>query len=317
MARATTGPILPPTGSWPEATAAINALSKELRLSEDDAARGIVDVANASMANAVRLSLFEKGSDPADYVLAPFGGAGGLHACAIAEELDIDRVLFPANASTLSAGGILTSDLRHDLSHSELFLLDDEAAAPLNKIVHDLQTHASKMLDVDNVAAAQREIKFSADCRYRGQAYEIVTPWPQLNDKTNVNAAAIAALKDAFHRLHLTRYAHSAPEEPVEIVTIRAIAIGLLGRADVSADAPPDDVQDAQFKSRQINLRDGWRDTPVRHRSSLNAEPIGGPVLIEEAYSSHLIEAGWAIRAVGDGCLMAERQRGNEGENAA
>ncbi|MFT5509591.1 MAG: N-methylhydantoinase A [Hyphomicrobiaceae bacterium] len=292
---------------------AIKSLSEELRLSQDDAARGIVDVANASMANAVRLSLFEKGSDPADYVLAPFGGAGGLHACAIAEELDIDRVLFPATASTLSAGGILTSDLRHDLSHSELFLLDGDAAGPLNQIVRDLHAQASKMLDVDNVTAEQRQIKFSADCRYRGQAYEIVTSWPQLNEAPHVDATAIDALKEAFHRLHLTRYAHSAPDEPVEIVTIRAIAIGLLGRAEVAADAPATSSREVETRSRQINLRDGWRDTAVRHRDTLGSEPIDGPVLIEEAYSSLLIEAGWAIRAVGDGCLMAVRQR----ENAA
>ena len=289
---------------------AVRPLAAELGLSQDHTARGIVDVANSSMASAVRLSLFEKGADPADYVLAPFGGAGGLHSCAIAEELDIDRILFPSAASTLSAGGILTSDLRHDLSHSELFLLDAAATAQLHQIAGNLHAQARAMLDVDDVAPTQRQIRFSADCRYRGQAYEIVTPWPQLSATPNVDLAAIDALKAAFHDLHLTRYAHSAPEEPVEIVTIRATAIGLLGQAN----SPSDVVQKAEAnetvaRSRQINLRDGWQDTPVRQRDTISSEPIDGPVLIEEAYSSLLIETGWTIRAIGDGCLMAVRTR--------
>lgn len=297
--------------------AAMKSVSANLTLSRDDTARGIVDVANASMANAVRLSLFEKGSDPADYVLAPFGGAGGLHACAIAEELDMDRILFPANASTLSAGGILTSDLRHDLSHSELFVLDDAAAIPLNTIVDRLREQANRMLDVDKVGPTEREVRFSADCRYRGQAYEIVTPWLQPSAGEDVTSATIEALIEAFHALHLARYAHSAPDEPVELVTVRAVAIGLLGQTSAAPEATVADANQPSPRSRQINLRDGWHETTVRHRDTIGTEPIEGPILIEEDYSSLLIEAGWQVSAVGNGCLMASRhQRTNEERTA-
>lgn len=290
-------------------------LAGALELSPDITARGIVDVANSSMASAVRLSLFEKGADPADYVLTPFGGAGGLHACAIAEELDIDRILFPANASTLSAGGILTSDLRHDLSHSELFLLDGAVSGPLEAIARKLHDEAAAMLDVDQVEPAQRRIIFAADCRYRGQAYEIVTPWPiivgqEVDGTPRVDAAAIDALKAAFHDLHRTRYAHSAPDEPVELVTLRATALGLLGQAPTAADDGPAAAMDtADPRTRRIHLRDGWQETPVRDRATIGGALITGPVLIEEAYSSLLIEPGWIIKAVGDGCLMATRDR--------
>ncbi|MGI9480674.1 MAG: hydantoinase/oxoprolinase family protein [Hyphomicrobiaceae bacterium] len=294
----------------PAAKNTLQPLAARLGLSPDHAARGIVDVANVSMAGAVRLSLFEKGADPADYVLTPFGGAGGLHACAIAEELDIDRILFPANASTLSAGGILTSDLRHDLSHSELFLLDEAAVQPLGQIARRLHAEAGAMLDVDKVAAGQRRIRFAADCRYRGQAYEIVTPWPQLTGSSNVDTDAIGFLKSAFHDLHLTRYAHSAPDEPVEIVTLRATAIGLLGQSGVSRDdAPTQRDAVAEPRERSIHLRDGWRNTPVLQRHAIGTEPIAGPILIEEAYASLLIEDGWAVRAIGGACLFAERNR--------
>lgn len=294
----------------PAAEAALKPLADGLGLAPDATARGIVDVANSAMASAVRLSLFEKGADPAEYVLAPFGGAGGLHACAIAEELDIDRIIFPAGASTLSAGGILTSDLRHDLSHSQLLLLDTAAAAQLEEIVARLNAEARALLDVDDVAPAERRIRVSVDCRYRGQAYEVVTPWPEVGVKHEVDAAAIASLKAAFHALHQTRFAHSAPDEPVEVVTVRAVAIGLLGRTERQADAAaqPETATSAAGQ-RRINLREGWHETAVRQRETITSEPIAGPVLVEEAYSSILIETGWMVRAVHSGALMAQRTR--------
>ena len=166
------------TLSAAKAAAAVTAVSAELGLAPEAAAAGIIDVASAGMAAAVRLSLFEKGADPSDFVLAPFGGAGGLHACAVADELDIQRIIFPATASTLSARGILTTDLRHDLSHSELILAEDAATPKLREIVARLGRAAREMLAADGVAGADQVVRFFADCRYRGQAYEIVTPWP-------------------------------------------------------------------------------------------------------------------------------------------
>jgi N-methylhydantoinase A len=288
---------------------AIKAIAGDLSLSPDHAARGIIDVANANMASAVRLSLFEKGADPSDFVLAPFGGAGGLHACAIAEELDISRILFPATASTLSARGILMSDLRHDLSHSELFIADTHAAPPLNEIVGQLRSQAWATLDADDVPTARREVRFFADCRYRGQAYEIVTPWPQLTKASSVNAGAVLNLLSEFHSLHQTRYAHSAPDEPVEIVTIRAVAIGAL---DQPVHTPRDNGAapgQSPTRTRRIHTRDGWAEIPVLSRDGIGAEPRNGPLLIEEDYSALLIEQGWTIARIDGGNLMATRHQ--------
>jgi N-methylhydantoinase A len=287
---------------------AIAGFADRLSLPSDRAARGIIDVANASMASAVRLSLFEKGADPSDFVLAPFGGAGGLHACAIAEELDIDRIVFPATASTLSARGILTSDLRHDLSHSELFIAGEAAAASLDRIVGQLGDQAWATLDADAVPAARREVRFLVDCRYRGQAYEIVTPWPQLTIVLKVDAAAIENLLAEFHGLHQTRYAHSAPDEPVEIVTIRAVAIGALAKTPEAQRSDSDPPTSTPARKRKINTRSGWQETPVVFRSAIGEVPHPGPLLIEEDYSALLIEQGWTIARIDDGSLLATRQ---------
>ena len=292
--------------SGEKARDAVAAVGERLGLSPEAAAAGIIDVASAGMAGAVRLSLFEKGADPADFVLAPFGGAGGLHACRVADELDIQRIVFPATASTLSARGILTSDLRHDLSHSELILAEDAACATLEAITSRLRAEAVDLLAGDAVADDKRSVQFFADCRYRGQAYEIVTPWQAIAAGGQVDGAAIADLLGAFHQLHQTRYAHSAPEEPVEIVTVRAQAIGRIAQS--SGEAADGAVRgDAAGGVRAVHTGAERQEIPVRHRSRIGAEAMEGPMLIEEDYSTLFIARSWQVHAIGGGHLMAQR----------
>lgn len=299
------------------AEAALDTIAAPLGMDREQAASGVLTVANAAMAGAVRLSLFEKGADPADFVLAAFGGAGGLHACAIAEELEIGRVLFPRAASTLSARGILTSDLRHDLSHSELMLAGPGAAPRLTEIVGDLHGRAEALLDGDDIAPADRAVELAADMRYRGQAFELTTPWEALagasprrdssgdGARTLVDAAAVARLIDAFHALHLERYAHAARHDPVEIVTVRARALGRMSR-DLAPDAPVPLV--ARPEMRQV-WRGGWQQVPALRREALTA-PLVGPALVVEDYSVLWIAPGWAVRPAAAGDLIAERADG-------
>ena len=295
------------TLSAAKADAAVAAVGAELGLAPEVAAAGIIDVAGAGMAAAVRLSLFEKGADPSDFVLAPFGGAGGLHACAVADELDIQRIVFPATASTLSARGILTTDLRHDLSHSELILAEDAAVPKLREIVARLGGEARAMLAADRVSGADQVIRFFADCRYRGQAYEIVTPWLEAEAGGTDGPGNITSLLTAFHDLHQTRYAHNAPEEPVEIVTVRVQAVGRMGQSAGSA-APT--VAASEDSVRSVHTGSAREDIPVRHRSRVGPEAIAGPLLIEEDYSTLFIARGWQIRAVGGGHLLGTRTHG-------
>ena len=288
------------------ARAAVAAVGEELGITLEAAAAGIIDVASAGMAGAVRLSLFEKGADPADFVLAPFGGAGGLHACQVADELDIQRIVFPATASTLSARGILTSDLRHDLSHSELILANDAACDILQAITSRLRAEAFDLLAADQVPGEKRSVQFFADCRYRGQAYEIVTPWQAIAGGGGVDAATMAGLLEAFHQLHQTRYAHSAPEEPVEVVTVRAQAIGRI--AQPAAEAADGKVSgNADGGVRAVHTGSQRQEIPARHRSRIGSLPLTGPLLIEEEYSTLFIARGWQVYAIGGGHLIAER----------
>lgn len=285
-----------------EAGEALARVAGPLGLSVEDTAEGIRRIATASMADAVRLSLFEKGADPTAFALAAFGGAGGLHACDVAEALDIARVVFPASASTLSARGILMSDLRHDLMHSELMLAGPGTLPRLAAILGDLRVQARARLADDGIEEDAGAVEILADMRYRGQAFEITTPWAEA-DATETGLARLVA---AFHRLHQARYAHSAEADPVEIVTLRAKALGLLERTEART-APADSGENG---SRDL-WRDGaWQPTPVRPRAAIGPDPVAGPLVVDEAYSALWIAPGWTIRALEGGDLIADRTGG-------
>lgn len=283
-------------------------IATPLAMQAGAAAEGILDIACAHMAGAIRLSLFEKGADPADFSLAPFGGAAGLHACAVARELGIDSIVFPANASTLSALGILHADLRHDLSISELMLLADPGVGKIAASVATLRQRGKAMLDADSIPKARQKIEISCDLRYRGQAFEINTGWPDLSDGAAPDADKLANLLAAFHRKHASQFAHSAPEDAVELVTIRAVATGVLSKpqapsqTDVQATAAP-------LRKRRVYHRGQFEDIDVYRRSSVlaNNMMLPGPLLIEENYTVLLIDRGWQLSCLSDGDLLCQR----------
>lgn len=281
-----------------EAASAISVVARDLDLDQTELASGVIAVANSAMADAVRLSLFQKGADPAAFTLMAFGGAGGLHACAVAEDLNMNRVLFPATASTLSARGILETDIRHDLTEARLMIADADAAPALGDIIRRLTTRAQDLLDADGIDTAHRQVHFAADMRYRGQAWEITTEWPDAEPDT------LPALVGAFHALHQQRYAHSSPSEPVEIVALRARAIGLLDRIETS-DAT--EASATAGSTRKIYHHGAWRDVPTLPRHSLGDAGVTGPLIIEEAYSSLWIHTGWTAKTLLGGDIIAER----------
>ncbi|OYW10557.1 MAG: 5-oxoprolinase, partial [Rhodospirillales bacterium 12-71-4] len=159
------------------AHAALAALGARLGLDGAAAAEGILALTNAALAAAVRLSLFEKGLHPRDFALLSFGGAGGLHAVAVAEEMGMEQVILPREPGTLSAYGILFSDLVQDIARSRLFTLDEAALPGLAALIAELRAEAAARLARDGVAEADRALSVAADMRYHGQAFELLVPW--------------------------------------------------------------------------------------------------------------------------------------------
>jgi len=272
-----------------------------LELEIEEAAEGIIQIAVAHMASAIRLSLFEKGLDPADFALISFGGAGGLHACETARELDISEVIFPADAGTLSAWGMLYADITHDLTRARLMPADDDATADLAANVDNLKAEGAALLTDDGIADADRRLDFSLDLRYRGQAYEIATPFRDVSD--------LAGTVADFHTLHQAQYAHSDTSEIPDIVNLRLSAIGVLPKPK----SHEIEGGDGELRS-QRRIYDGgdWHDYDVFGRTSLQTGvAIAGPVVIEESHSTILVPATWSVRLVATGELIASATEGD------
>ena len=284
------------------------SICKDLNLSDDAAAEGVIAVANTHMAGAVRLSLFEKGADPADFSLVPFGGAAGLHACALAEELAMSEIIFPSNASTLSARGILDADLRWDFSKSAMIIATPRALASLNTMIAKLVEDAARKLEQEQIPEGDRQIEILADLRYRGQAYEITTPWTEISATApQADMSSLTRLCDRFHEMHLTRFSHSAPNDLVEVVALRAVAMGKLekhGTQETGSASPT-----TKSTEREVCIAGKWRTVPAISREEALAAsvPITGPLLVCEEYTVLLIAPGWQLSPLGHGDLLARR----------
>jgi N-methylhydantoinase A/oxoprolinase/acetone carboxylase beta subunit len=269
-------------------------VARPLGLPTEQAAQGILRLTNAGLGAAIRLSLFEKGLDPRDFVLLSFGGAAGLHATEVAAEVGMDEVLLPREPGTLSAFGIMFSDLSHHLVRSRLVRAEAANMEILAASVDDLRQAADASLNEDHVPADRRAVSISADLRYTGQAFELSVPWDSLA---------------AFHSAHRQRFSYANPQDAVEIVALRAVATGLLPKHQPTFAHRPD-LRLARKAKRRVFVGDDWSDVPVWDRDAIGPEElIEGPAVIEEAFATHWVAAGWTCALGEAGALVARRVR--------
>ena len=198
-----------------------------------EAAAGIVSVVNHGMAEALRIVSVERGHDAREFSLVAFGGAGPVHAAALAEELDIPEVVVPPIPGGFSALGLVATDLRRDWSHtfySPMESIDPEA---LDQRLAELERSAEAMLRDAGIPESDRVVERAADCRYTKQAYELTVP---LAGGT-VTRESLDALAREFHAQHLRTYGHENPNESVQMVNIRVTATGRMPRVEFRAGA--------------------------------------------------------------------------------
>lgn len=290
------------------AAAIMRDVGDPLGLPLERAAAGLIAVAEASMAAAVRASLFEKGFDPQDFALVSFGGAAGLHAIALARDLDIRRVIFPRDPGTLSAYGMLHADIVHDFARTRLLPAEAASLEAVRADIGDLKKAGAARLAADRVPPARRDHRFAVDMRYQGQAFEVTVPWPEAE-----HADRFDDLLARFHQTHQQRFAYSRPGAPVDIVTLRLAAVG---RLDKPAPAPPVSAPgDKPDQARDVTLGEAAGRVPVVSRASIAPGRTGaGPIIIEEPFTTLLVPAGWAYRCTADGQLVAEPEPGSPRE---
>jgi N-methylhydantoinase A len=265
-----------------------------LGLTAEEAAAGIIRIANANMERAVRVSSAEKGYDPRGIVLVAFGGAGPMHAAALAQAVGIPTVLAPEQAGVFSAVGLVMSDIRHDFVQTRVVRGDEIVAEGLHVLYTELEENADNALKEDGITADRRAFRRTADLRYVGQAYEVNVPVPD----GGLDAAAVATILDRFHARHLQLYAHNHPEKAVEFVNGRVAAIGLMSPPPMGKHEPSSAAPSAK-ETRPIYFEEsgGFIETAVYDRDSLGpGDALAGPAIVEQIDTTVVVHPGQTAR---------------------
>jgi N-methylhydantoinase A len=268
--------------------AAIAWLADQIGTSVEEAAAGIVTLVDAQMAKVLRIVTVERGLDPRAFTLVAFGGNGALHACALADDLGIARILVPPRPGLFSADGLLAADLRASYSAPILRPCADLDAVELATIFAPLEARARDDVRAQGAPDATVGLLREADARYRGQSFELTL-------SCNEYPRAIAT---AFHDAHERRYGYAARDEVVELVNVRAIATAALGADEhESSDIAPTPKTGA---TRGLYLDGAYREVPLYARQALsNDRAIPGPALIEQYDAITYVAPGWQARVCG------------------
>ena len=276
------------------ALAAIGRLAERLGMAPMATAEGILSVVTANMARALRVISVQRGHDPLDYTLMAFGGAGPLHAARLAQEMEIRRVLVPESPGILCAMGLLLTDLRADLATTRLTRLGEGAEAVLAEAFASLEAEAARWFDAEGIAPAARRLFRRVDMRYAGQNYELAVPVPEGLE----GAALLAALAEGFAAEHQRLYGFLAEEEPVQLVTFRLEATGLVPKAGIPArPLQGPDAAAARQGEREVWLSGAPRTVPVYSRERLRpGNRLEGPAIVEQMDSTTVILPGWTAR---------------------
>jgi N-methylhydantoinase A len=277
---------------------AIARLAGQLGLSQAETASGILRIANASMTAATHLISVERGWDPREFALVAGGGAGPLHAVAIAQDLGIPTVIVPRTPGVTSALGILQVDLRHDLLRSVLKQTHQIEPSELVSVFADLEAEAREVLEREQAGGDQR-IELSLDVRYYGQ-----TPYMNLIlDEVPSDRAAIDALVERYGEAYEKEFGYRFDRDlaTVEFVNARAAAIGVTGDAELQLSARRNGrAEPRRTRSVYFEERSDFVDTPIFDRASLGpGATIGGPAVIEQDDTTVLVPPGTKVEVDG------------------
>ncbi len=264
-----------------------------------DAAR---QVAAAELARALRSVTSERGVDPAAFTLVAFGGGGPGMAAGVADLLGIRRVLVPAGPGVFSATGLLGADLRWMATHSPLIDLGaTDADSRLDEALGSLRERCLALAAAGGYRAADLDIESVAECRYRGQSFEIPAAVPDCR----VTRRTLDTVRDRFEALHEATYGHRDPTSPVIAAVLRVSAVR--GNQPVA-------LRESQERSevqmqRRAWFQGRWRSVPVVRRGDLGRRPTLGPLIVEDYDATTVVPPGWRGSREADGALLLEASR--------
>lgn len=258
-------------------------IAEPLGLSLEEAAEGIIKVVNANMVRGIRRVSVERGYDPRDFALIPFGGAGPLHGVDLARTLNINRLIAPVRPGIASAVGMLTADVRHDYVKTMITAADQADPAKLEQVFRDMEDQGRGMLAREGFEGDSVVLNRLVDARYQGQAYEL----PLASRAERMTAEELTELVEKFHGEHRRAYGYAREGQPVELVNLRLVALGKLppsGRLKEldRSEAPPEPIA-----HRQVFFDGDFRETAVYDRARLHpGQTVHGPAIIEQLDST-------------------------------
>ena len=270
-----------------------NAVAKPLDMQAQDAAEGVVRIINVKMQEAIKAISTMRGHDLRDFMLLAFGGAGPLHAGPIAAELGMAGVIVPLYPGVYSAMGLVMSDVKHDYVRSRLTALSRADEGDVNAVLEELAAQARKDLAEEGFSHDKAEIEYALDMRYAGQGYEITLPC-----NAPLAPGGLAQLRSAFDEEHRKMFGHTAPQEPVEIISYRVRGIGRVPPVELPKFAPTGAPLAGAIREMRIARFNGQSmECPVYQRELLDVGAVfSGPAIVDQLDCTSVIPPGQHVR---------------------
>jgi N-methylhydantoinase A len=284
---------------------ALRPLAEALEVTIEEAALGVIRIANANMIHLLKLVSVRRGRDPRDFAIVAFGGGGSMHATALARELQVPRVVVPPAPGHFSAWGMLMSDLRHDLVQTHFARADDADLGELSSVWRELEDRLRAAFAEEGVDAARLAFVRTADMRYAGQEHTVNVPIPdgELGELERVEIAR------RFHDLHEQLYTFRQAS-PIEFVNFRLTGFGEVPKPELRAVASNGKVADALKGTRDVDFDElGRHESRIYERALLGAgAELEGPAVIEEPAASTVVFPGQRLRVDELGNLIVEAE---------
>lgn len=276
-------------------------IARPLGLSVEEAAEAVLRIANTHMAGAIRMVSISMGADPRDFALFAFGGAGPLHAVALARELAVPKVLVPARPGLTNALGCVVADLRHDFVRTLNRPLDTADMEEVRAVMQGQEAEGRRLIGAEKVALRQVRAEFSADMQFIGQTHllRIALPGPAVDR---------AELQRRFEAAYWARFRVELPSIRANLVNLSCSVIGERPELDLSRLIAPEDRRpQAEPKEMRRVWFAGWHDVPVYWRDHLPlALDLQGPAIIEQMDTTVVVEPGCRVTSDADGNLIVE-----------
>jgi len=272
------------------AVKAINGIAEKLDTGLEEAAEGVIKLANENAAYAIDLVSVQRGYDPRDFTLIAYGGSGPMFAPFIAEELEIGKIVVPViPPGVFSAWGMLNTDVRHNSIHTHITRLDaPDALKTLGRIYKDLEDDVKDMFQSEE-GEGPMMIERYADIRYYGQEHTVKVPVPP----GALKAADVQTILDSFHAIHEREYEFKLPGDPAEIVNFHVVGIKRVQKLSLGELPEPSESKDPLLTERSVYINGGYGELPVYDRTLLNVGfNLEGPAILEDPTATIIVLHG-------------------------